>query len=54
MAQTRCGISAMQLMRETGITYKAAWRMFNLIRKMLEENLTDLGGDRIVEADETC
>ncbi|HEV3152268.1 MAG TPA: IS1595 family transposase [Candidatus Baltobacteraceae bacterium] len=53
MAQTRCGISAMQLMRETGVTYKCAWRMFNFIRKMLEENISDLGGARIVEADET-
>ncbi len=53
MSATRCGISAMQLMRETGVTYKTAWRMFNLIRKMLLEDVHDLGGDKIVEADET-
>jgi len=53
MSATRCGISAMQLMRETGVTYKTAWRMFNFIRKMLDEGIADLGGARIVEADET-
>jgi hypothetical protein len=53
MSATRCGISAMQLMRETGVTYKTAWRMFNQIRTMLTEDIRDLGGDRIVEADET-
>jgi transposase len=53
MSATRCGISAMQLMRQTGVTYKTAWRMFTLIRKMLLEDVHDLGGDKIVEADET-
>jgi hypothetical protein len=53
MSATRCGISAMQLMRETGVTYKCAWRMFNQIRKMLLEDVHGLGGDKVVEADET-
>jgi transposase-like protein len=41
----------MQLMRETGVTYKTAWRMFHQIRKLLAENISDLKGE--VEADET-
>ena len=51
MSTTRCGISAMQLMRETGVTYKTAWRMFTQIRKLLAEDIRDLKGQ--VEADET-
>ncbi|HML01377.1 MAG TPA: IS1595 family transposase, partial [Acidimicrobiales bacterium] len=53
MASTRCGISAKQLERELGVTYKTAWRMFNLIRNQLmtQDETTTLGGK--VEADET-
>lgn len=35
MASTRCGVSAKQLERELGVTYKTAWRMFHLIRNQL-------------------
>jgi transposase len=38
MAQTRCGISAKQLERDLGVTYKTAWRMFNKIRSLLEQD----------------
>lgn len=51
MASTRCGISAKQLERETGVTYKTAWRMFKQIRTMLEEDRNPLSGR--VEVDET-
>ena len=37
ISQTRCGISAKHLERELGVTYKTAWRMFNLIRNQLME-----------------
>src|SRR5947199_6231226 len=51
MSQTRCGISAKQLQRELGVTYKTAWRMFNQIRKLLtDESDPPLRGT--VEADE--
>lgn len=54
MASTRCGISAKQLERELGVTYKTAWRMFHQIRKMLTESDAKLGGEgSMVEVDET-
>jgi transposase-like protein len=53
MTSTRCGISAKQLERELGVTYKTAWRMFNLIRNRLMEQdyVGPLSGE--VEVDET-
>jgi transposase len=55
MASTRCGISAKQIQRQTGVTYKTAWRMFKQIRSMLtEESSGPIGGwNRKVEVDET-
>jgi transposase-like protein len=53
MTSTRCGISAKQVERELGVTYKTAWRMCNLIRHdLMEQDRTPLDGD--VEADETA
>ena len=51
MASTRTGISAMQLKRELGVTYKTAWRMFSQIRKLMAEGTTPLFGQ--IEVDET-
>ncbi|MFN2489334.1 MAG: IS1595 family transposase [Actinomycetota bacterium] len=50
MASTRCGISAKQLERELGVTYKTAWRMFNKIRSLLAQD--DGLFDGAVEIDE--
>lgn len=52
MANTRSGVSAKQLQRELGVTYKTAWRIFKQIRMLMAE----VGGgmlDGIVEVDET-
>ena len=51
MSTTRAGISAKQLERELGVTYKTAWRMFKQIRSLLAEETGTLQG--IVEVDET-
>jgi transposase-like protein len=51
MASTRCGISAKQIQREIGVTYKTAWRMFRQIRTLLSEDV-QLEGEA-VEMDET-
>ena len=50
MASTRCGISAKQLERELGVTYKTAWRMFNKIRSLLTQDGSPFEGT--VEIDE--
>ena len=51
MGSTRCGISAMQLQRELGVTYKTAWRMFKQVRSMLNEDVMSLLSE--VEVDES-
>jgi transposase len=51
MTSTRCGISAKQLERELGTTYKTAWRMFNKIRnELMADDDEPLSGH--VEVDE--
>lgn len=52
MTKTRSGISAKQLQRELGVTYKTAWRMFKQIRMLMAQT----GGNLLfgdVEIDET-
>ena len=52
MTSTRCGISAKQLERELGVTYKTAWRMAKLIRQeLMADDGIPMSGP--VEADET-
>lgn len=51
MSATRCGISAKQIQRETGVTYKTAWRMFKQIRTLMSEDISLEGSS--VELDET-
>ena len=50
MASTRCGISAKQLERELGVTYKTAYRMFQRMRYLLTQDDEMFAGT--VEVDE--
>src|SRR5579859_468013 len=55
MASSKKGISAHQLHRTLGITYKSAWFLAHRIREaMSETDPTPLGGKgKVIEADET-
>lgn len=55
MASSKKGISAHQLHRTLGITYKSAWFMAHRIREAMKESFPGpLGGEgKVVEADET-
>jgi transposase-like protein len=52
VTSTRCGISAKQLERQIGVSYRTAWRMLNKIRnELMNQDAQPLSGD--VEVDET-
>jgi transposase-like protein len=55
MASSKKGMSAHQLHRTIGVTYKTAWFMAHRIREAMREDvLPPMGGEgRIVESDET-
>jgi transposase len=50
MTASRNGVSAMELMRQTGVTYKTAWRMNHQIRQLMSQKSIMFTGT--VEADE--
>ena len=50
-ANSRNGVSAMELKRSLGVTYKTAWRMAKQIRLLFAESTKELSN--VVEADET-
>jgi transposase len=53
MASTRCGISAKQLERELGVTYKTAYRIAQKIRhNLMAEDVEAFDGSAPVEMDE--
>lgn len=52
MSVTKCGISAAQMSRMTGVTYKCAWRMMHKIREKMAADF-DFAEDAHVEIDET-
>jgi transposase len=51
VSSSKCGISAKQLGREIGVTYKTAHRMLKQIRTLLGDDTPPLSGD--VQVDET-
>jgi transposase len=56
MTSTRHGVAAKEVERQTGVTYKCAWRMCHELRKLMAtaDYQGPLGGtDRHVEMDET-
>ena len=55
MVSSKKGISAHQIHRMIGVTYKTAWFMCHRIREAMDQDSGPLGGspDQVVEADET-
>jgi hypothetical protein len=55
LGASKKGMSALQLSRMLGVTYKSAWFLCHRIREaMTPKNIGPIGGqNRVVEADET-
>jgi len=55
MVSSKKGISAHQIHRMIGVTYKTAWFMCHRIREAMDQDSGPIGGspERVVEADET-
>lgn len=52
-ANSRNGVSAMEIMRDFGMTYKCAWRIAKQVRTLFDDNSAPIGGeDKKVEIDE--
>ena len=51
MSNSRNGVSAKELQRHLGVTYKTAWRIANRIRSLMKQGGNTLSGT--IEADET-
>ena len=50
-ASSKNGVSAKELQRQLGVTYKTAWRIGHQIRQLMEQGTDPLSG--VVEVDET-
>ena len=50
MSSTRVGVSAKHIQRETGVTYKTAWRMMKQIRMLMAEKVSLSGAVEVDEA----
>jgi transposase-like protein len=50
MSSTRVGVSAKQIQRETGVTYKTAWRMMKQVRQLMDEQIRLKGPVEIDDA----
>lgn len=53
MSQSKNGVAAKELERQLGVTYKCAWRVAKQIRLLMSDDDGPLGGNEIVELDET-
>lgn len=53
MSQSKNGVAAKELERQLGVTYKCAWRISKQIRLLMSDDNDPLGGNEIVELDET-